>query len=47
MQWTLAEGSGFQFSSVMDSAEKEELALTTVQTTTNLQTRVQAGGEPG
>ena len=47
MKLTLAQGSGFQFSSVADSVEKEELALMTVQPIANLQIRLQAGGKHG
>ena len=36
MQWTLAEGSGFLFTSVLEGGEKGELALTRAQMTTNL-----------
>ena len=35
MQWSLAEGSGFLFPSILDGGEKE-LALTPLQMTTNL-----------
>ena len=45
MQWPLAEGSGFLFSTVLDCGEKGELALTPTQITTNLQTHRAAGME--
>ena len=40
MQWSLAEGSGVCFTSVLEGGEKGELALTPAQTTTNLQTHL-------
>ena len=44
MQWSLAEGSGFLFPSVLEGGEKGELALTPAQMTTNLQTHLRAAG---
>ena len=42
IQWTLAEGSGFLFPSVLEGGEKGELALTPAQMTTSLPTHLRA-----
>ncbi|CAM9525004.1 unnamed protein product [Laminaria digitata] len=47
LQWSLAEGSGFLFPSVVESGEKGDLALTPAQMTTNLQTHLRAAGMEG
>ena len=42
MQWSLAKGSGFLFSSVLQGREKGDVALTAVQMTTSLQGHLRA-----
>ena len=44
MQWSLAEGSGFLFPSVLEGRGKGDGALTAVQMTTGLQTHLLAAG---
>ena len=44
MQWSLVEGSGFLFPSVLEGREKGGLALTPAQMTTNLHTHLRAVG---
>ncbi|CAM9837951.1 unnamed protein product, partial [Laminaria digitata] len=43
-QWSLAAGSGFLFSSVLEGGAKGDLALTPAQRTTNPQTRLREAG---
>ena len=43
-QWSLAEGSGLLFPSVLEGGEKGDVALTAVQMTTSLRTHLRAAG---
>ena len=44
MQWSLAEGSGFLFPSILEGGEKGDVALTAAQMITHLQTHLRAAG---
>ena len=44
VDWAQGEGSGFLFLSVLENGEEGNLALTTAQTTANLQAHLRAAG---